>query len=528
MLDENLTDQIRSHFTKIRTPVVLAASLDDREVSTQVRDLLETLAGTSDLLSVEYRNDNLRRPSFAVERVGEPISVRFAGLPLGHELSSLILAILQVGGHPPAIDDSMVDQIRSLKGNYQFETYFSVTCQNCPDVVQALNLMSVINPSISHTAIDGSCFPDEVEARQVLAVPAVFCNGATFDQGRIGIEQILHRLDESASAARSAALNDADPFDVLVLGAGPAGAAAAVYAARKGIRTGIVAQRFGGQVLDTMSIENLISVPHTEGPALGRALEQHVREYPVELMVGEEVVAVTGRDEHGWCTARLASGPTLRARALIVATGAQWRLMGVPGESEYRNRGVTFCPHCDGPLFAGKRVAVIGGGNSGVEAAIDLANIVEHVTLIEFDTALRADEVLQRTLRSLPNVDVLLNSRTTEVIGDGVRVTGLLVEDRTSGSVASVDIGGVFVQIGLVPSTGWLEGIVERSRSGEICVDARGATSTAGIFAAGDCTNTPYKQIVIALGSGASAALGAFDDLIRTTTPVANAAHVDA
>ncbi|MCB1260288.1 MAG: alkyl hydroperoxide reductase subunit F, partial [Acidimicrobiales bacterium] len=389
-------------------------------------------------------------------------------------------------------------------------------------VVQALNVLSVCNANITHTAIDGAAFPDEVEARNVLAVPTVFCNGELFDSGRMSLEQIVARLDAGAEARVAAELDAAEPFDVLVVGGGPAGASAAIYAARKGIRTGVVAERFGGQVLDTMAIENLISVPYTEGPKLASALEQHVSEYDVEVMHNQQAVRLAAAGESpddGLVGVELASGATLRARSVVLSTGARWRSMGVPGEVEYRNKGVTYCPHCDGPLFKGKRVAVIGGGNSGVEAAIDLAGVVAHVTLIEFDERLRADDVLQRKLRSLANVDVLVASRTTEVLGDGAKVTGLRVEDRTTGDVAEVALDGVFVQIGLLPNTEWLADAVELSARGEVIVDDRGQTSLPGVFAAGDCTTVPYKQIVIALGAGATAALSAFDHLIRTSAP---------
>ncbi|MEZ5207577.1 MAG: alkyl hydroperoxide reductase subunit F [Acidimicrobiales bacterium] len=529
VLDDALTAQLREHFTKITRPVELVAWLDDTPRSAQVESLLAELAALSDHIAVVRQDGDAgptsldeRRPSFAVRRVGTDVEVRFAGLPLGHELTSLVLAVLQVGGHPPTVSDDVRAQIEAIEGPLHFETYFSVTCQNCPDVVQALNVLSVCNANITHTAIDGAAFPDEVEARNVLAVPTVFCNGELFDSGRMSLEQIVARLDAGAEARVAAELDAAEPFDVLVVGGGPAGASAAIYAARKGIRTGVVAERFGGQVLDTMAIENLISVPYTEGPKLASALEQHVSEYDVEVMHNQQAVRLAAAGESpddGLVGVELASGATLRARSVVLSTGARWRSMGVPGEVEYRNKGVTYCPHCDGPLFKGKRVAVIGGGNSGVEAAIDLAGVVAHVTLIEFDERLRADDVLQRKLRSLANVDVLVASRTTEVLGDGAKVTGLRVEDRTTGDVAEVALDGVFVQIGLLPNTEWLADAVELSARGEVIVDDRGQTSLPGVFAAGDCTTVPYKQIVIALGAGATAALSAFDHLIRTSAP---------
>jgi alkyl hydroperoxide reductase subunit F len=516
MLDPALAAQLEGYLRNLRHPIELAASIDDGPKSAQLVALLDEVAAMSDMITVSRRRD-ARTPSFAIERVGTDIGVRFAGIPLGHEFTSFVLALLQVGGHPAKASADTIDRVRSLEGEYFFETYFSLSCQNCPDVVQALNLMSVVNPRIRHVAIDGALFQDEVESRRVLAVPTVFLNGEPFDSGRTTLEQIVAKLD-SASASRDAEGIDAkDPFDVLVVGGGPAGAAAAIYAARKGIRTGIVADRFGGQVLDTAGIENLISVPYTEGPKLAAALEEHVAAYDVDVMRGQRATRLRpAREPGGLAEVELESGAALRARAVIVSTGARWRHLGVPGEDEYRNRGVTYCPHCDGPLFTGKRVAVIGGGNSGVEATIDLAGVAAHVTLIEFDAQLRADEVLLRTLRGLTNVTVIVNALTTEVCGDGAAVDGLVYEDRTTGVAHRLDVEGVFVQIGLLPNTEWLEGTLELSGRGEVVVDAAGHTSVPGVFAAGDCTTAPYKQIVVALGAGATAAISAFDHLIRT------------
>jgi alkyl hydroperoxide reductase subunit F len=520
MLDATLTVQLQTHLQKITEPIELVASLDDSPKSTELRQLLDELAQLSDKVTVVVADDDERRPSFAIVRTGTDVSVRFAGVPMGHEFTSLVLALLQVGGHPSTADPEVIDQIRALDGEYRFETYFSLSCQNCPDVVQALNLMSVLNPRITHVAIDGAVFPAEVEARQVLAVPAVFLDGEPFEQGRMTLPQIVAKLDAGAEARAAARIAEQPPFDLLVVGGGPAGAAAAVYAARKGIRTGVVSERFGGQVLDTMAIENLISVPHTEGPRLVAALEQHVKEYDVDVMDLQRATRlVPAAEPGGLVTVELASGASLRSRAVVLATGARWRSMGVPGEDQYRNQGVTYCPHCDGPLFKGKRVAVIGGGNSGVEAAIDLAGVVAHVTLLEFDDALRADDVLQRKLRSLPNVDVIVQAATTEVLGDGQKVTGLSYQHRATGSVHRVALDGVFVQIGLLPNSEWLDGAVELSERGEVVIDDRGQTSVPGVFAAGDCTTVPFKQIVIALGAGATASLSAFDHLIRTSAP---------
>jgi alkyl hydroperoxide reductase subunit F len=442
------------------------------------------------------------------------VGVRFAGVPMGHEFTSFVLAVLQVGGHPAKIDADTAAAIQALAGEHHFETYFSLSCQNCPDVVQALNLMSVLNPGITHVAIDGGVFPEEIEQRQVMAVPTVYHNGVPFGSGRMSLEEILAKLDTGSAAAEVARLNAEAPFDVLVVGGGPAGATAALYAARKGIRTGLVAERFGGQLLDTMAIENFSSVSYTEGPKLANELLAHVREYDVDVVLSQRVSSLEPED--GAVVVTMDSGATLTARTVILATGARWRTMGVPGEQEYRNKGVTFCPHCDGPLFKGKRVAVIGGGNSGVEAAIDLSGVVGHVTLLEFDSALRADDVLQRKLRSLANVDVILEAATTQVRGDGTKVTGLAFDDRVTSSSHLLDLEGVFVQIGLLPNTEWLKGSVDLNDHGEVVVDGSGRTSMPGVFAAGDCTTSAFKQIVVALGTGATASLSAFDHLIRT------------
>ncbi len=521
MLDDAIRAQLREHFTKISQPVELVSSLDDGDRSRELAELLDGLAELSDRITVRRADDDQRRPSFAIERVGTDVSVRFAGIPGGHEFTSLVLAILQVGGHPGAVSDEVAQQVRDLDGDHVFETYMSLSCQNCPDVVQALNLMSVLNPRIRHTAIDGALFQDEVEERGVKSVPMVFLNGEFFESGRMDLEEILGRLDTGAAARAAAAVDAEEPFDVLVVGGGPAGASAAIYAARKGIRTGVVTERFGGQVLDTMGIENFISVSYTEGPKLVAALEQHVHDYDVTVVNRQQATRlVPAGSPGGLHTVELASGASLRSRTVVLSTGARWRTLGVPGEAEYRNKGVTFCPHCDGPLFKNKRVAVIGGGNSGIEAAIDLAGVVGHVTVLEFDHQLRADEVLQAKLRSLSNVDIVLGAATTEVVGDGDQVTALCYQDRESGEDRTVELEGVFVQIGLLPNTEWLEGTVELSPRGEVVIDDRGHTSVPGVVAAGDCTTVPYKQIVISMGAGATAALTAFDHLIRTPVPV--------
>ena len=525
MLDQDLKDQLAAYLERLQQPIELVASLDDSEAARELDALLDDIAALSPKIS-RATGDDARKPSFLIRRAGTQVQVGFAGIPLGHEFTSLVLALLQVGGHPVKIDEALAAQVRALPGDYSFETYMSLHCQSCPDTIQALNAMSVLNPRIQHVAIDGSLFQAEVEARQVMSVPTIYLDGAEFDAGRMSIEQILARLDTGTAARAADALNDAAPYDVLVVGGGPAGAAAAIYAARKGIRTGIVTERFGGQVLDTMAIENFPSVEYTEGPKLAASLEAHVRSYGVDVVTAQRAKALQPAAQAGGLVGvELESGATLRARTVILAPGARWRQTGVPGEDTYRNKGVTYCPHCDGPLFKGKRVAVIGGGNSGVEAAIDLAGLVEHVTLLEFDGKLRADEVLQRKLRSLPNASVHVNAQTTGMTGAAGKLAGLAFTDRGTGEKRELQVEGVFVQIGLLPNTDWLKGAVTLSQRGEIEVDDRGHTSLPGVFAAGDATTEPYKQIVVAMGGGSTAALSAFDYLIRHSTPDANDAQ---
>ncbi|GAP34493.1 alkyl hydroperoxide reductase subunit F [Piscinibacter sakaiensis] len=527
MLDANLATQLQAYLERVRIPFELVATLDDSENGRDMRALLEQIAGLSDKITLRTDGQAARRPSFAIQRPEDPVArVEFAALPMGHEFTSLVLALLQVGGHPPKVEQAVIEQIQALGAEdgreFVFETFMSLTCHNCPDVVQALNLMAVLNPRVRHVAVDGGLFREEVERRQILAVPIVFLNGEEFGQGRMTVEEIVKKLDTGSAARDAAQLSARAPYDVLIVGGGPAGAAAAVYAARKGIRTAIVAERFGGQTMDTLAIENYISVLETDGPKFAAALEKHAQAYGVELIHLQRAERlVPAATPGGLVELQLANGGSLKGRSVILSTGARWREVDVPGEQQYRNKGVAYCPHCDGPLFKGKRVAVIGGGNSGVEAGIDLAGLVEHVTLIEFGDALRADKVLVDKLKSLPNVEIVLNGQTTSIDGDGQKVTGLTYKDRASGAIRQVPLAGVFVQIGLVPNTEWLKGTLELSRHGEIIVDAKGATSVPGVFAAGDVTTVPYKQIIIAAGDGAKAALGAFDHLMRSSVPAA-------
>ncbi|MEC1258919.1 alkyl hydroperoxide reductase subunit F [Bacillus swezeyi] len=507
VLEANIKAQLNQYMQMIENDIVLKVSTGDDSVSKDMLALVEELASMSSKITVEKAQLD-RTPSFSVNRAGEETGVTFAGVPLGHEFTSLVLALLQVSGRPPKVDQKIIDQIKNISGEYRFESYISLTCHNCPDVVQALNMMSVLNPNITHTMIDGAAYKSEVESKNIMAVPTLYLNGEPFGSGRMTLEEILAKMGSGTDASE---LSDKDPFDVLVVGGGPAGASAAIYAARKGIRTGIVAERFGGQVLDTMSIENFISVKRTEGPKLAASLEEHVKDYEIDVM---NLQRAKGLEKKDLFHLELENGAVLKSKTVILSTGARWRNVGVPGEQEFKNKGVAYCPHCDGPLFEGKDVAVIGGGNSGIEAAIDLAGIVNHVTVLEFAPELKADEVLQKRLYSLPNVTVVKNAQTKEITGDE-NVNGITYVDRETGEEKHVELQGVFVQIGLVPNTEWLPETVERNRIGEIAVDKRGETTIPGLFAAGDCTDSPYNQIIISMGSGANAALGAFDYLIR-------------
>ncbi len=513
MLDVNIKKQLDTYLQNIVNPIEITVSVNETAKAKELLSLAKEIAELSSKITLTVDDKPTgRAPLMAIAPQGTQARVEFAGIPMGHEFTSLVLALLQAGGHPSKTDAATLQQIKELDQPLSFETYISLSCQNCPDVVQALNLMAVLNPNITHTMIDGALFQSEVNDRNIMSVPSVYLNGQLFGQGRMSLAEILNKVDTSASEKQAAALSEKAPFDVLVVGGGPAGAAAAIYAARKGIRTGVVAERFGGQVLDTMAIENFISVKETEGPKLAANLEQHVLEYDVDLINTQKAVRLTKKE---FVEIELESGAVLKSKSVILSTGARWREMNVPGEKEYRGKGVAYCPHCDGPLFKGKKVAVIGGGNSGIEAAIDLAGIVEHVTVLEFSDVLRADEVLVRKANSMKNITIIKQAQTTEVVGDGQRVTSLKYIDRTNGEAKEITLAGIFVQIGLVPNSEWLKGSVELSDRGEIIIDTRGQTSVPGVFAAGDVTTVPYKQIIIAMGAGATAALGAFDYMIR-------------
>jgi len=517
MLDTNIKAQLKTYFERIVDPIVLTASLNDDPKSAEMLELLNEVAQQSDKITVNTDGNAEHKPSFTVSKAGEVARITFAGLPMGHEMTSFILAILQASGYPPKVEEEVLNSIRGLSEKMRFQTFISLSCHNCPDVVQALNLMAALNPNIEHEMIDGALYQGLVDQYQIMAVPTVILNGEVYGQGRMTVEEIVAKLDTGNAQEVAKKLSAKEPFDMLIVGGGPAGSAAAIYSARKGIRTGIIAERFGGQLMDTLGIENLISVKETEGPKLTQALEQNVKSYDVDIMNLQRAKALRKTD--AGLEVELENGAVLKSKSMIISTGARWRSMNVPGEDEYRNKGVAYCPHCDGPLYKGKRVAVIGGGNSGVEAAIDLAGIVSHVTLIEFDSKLRADAVLQNKLNSLPNVTILTSALTTEALGDGKKINGLRYKDRTNDSEHVIELEGIFVQIGLLPNTDWLKGTIDLSPRGEILISDKGETSLPGVFAAGDCTTVPYKQIIISMGEGAKASLGAFDYLIRSSVP---------
>ena len=514
-LDITIKNQLQDYMARLVYPIKLLANVDVAASSQEMLEMLEEVASLSEKITLNREIDTSKRiPSFEVNRDTDTTGITFAGIPSGHEFTSFVLALLQAGGHPLKIDAEKIEQIKNIQGKFHFETYISLTCHNCPDVVQALNAMSIINPNISHVMIDGALFQKEVEEKQIMAVPTIFLNGQSFGQGRMELDEIVNKIDASASLKEAEKISKKETYDILIIGGGPAGSSAAIYSARKGIRTGIVAERFGGQVMDTLGIENFISVKATEGPKLVTALEEHVKEYEVDIMNLQRAKSIQKNDENALFEVELENGGKLKSKSVIVATGARWKELNIPGEKEFKGKGVAYCPHCDGPLFKGKHVAVIGGGNSGVEAAIDLANIVGHVTLFEFTPELKADDILQKRLYSLSNVDVVLNAQTVEVLGAD-KVNSMIYLDRKTNEKKTISLEGIFIQIGLLPNTDFVKNTVDLSKFGEIIIDGHGQSSLPGLFAAGDVTTVPYKQIIIALGEGAKASLGAFDYLIR-------------
>lgn len=515
ILDKDILSQVKEHFALLKREVVLTLHTDSSEVSQNLHALAASLVSCSEMLSLEISKESVSAPSPSMSLAvrGEGPRVFFSGLPSGHEFTSLILAILHVGGHSTKFKESTLSALGNL-GHIALETVYSNECLNCPDVVQAANALAAKLPNLTHVAIEGSSFQALVKERGVLSVPTVFANGEVLHQGRITQEGLAELIFKKFSTGdvkldTSSLKTYEDLFDLVVVGAGPAGVSASLYAARKGLRTAIVAERIGGQVLDTAQIDNLISIKSIQGPQLASTFSYQLESHKVEILSPARVENLLSNDNQH--EIQLSDGRKVRSRSVILAPGASWRTLGVPGEESYKNKGVTFCPHCDGPLFAGKNVAVIGGGNSGVEAALDLANITSHVYLVELSDQLRADAVLIEALKRRSNVSVLTSTEVVEIIGDGASVSSLKI--NTNNEASALDVSGVFVQIGLVPSTKWLPKTIELTQRGEIVVDERGRTSVAGVFAAGDATNSPYKQIVSAFGSGSNAAIAAFENL---------------
>ncbi|NLC54952.1 MAG: alkyl hydroperoxide reductase subunit F [Erysipelothrix sp.] len=505
-LNSELQKQFTGYMDLLKDDIILTASLDDSENSKKVKDFLDDISSISEKIVIKEASLS-RTPSFRIDTKAKVGNIVFAAVPLGHEFASFVLALLQSSGVVPKISEESKKRIQEIDQAYHFETYISLSCHICPDVVQALNIMAVLNDNITHTTIDGALFKDEIDDLNIMAVPTVMLNGREFMAGRTSIEEILDKI----VGEKQTTISYSKPFDVMVIGGGPAGSSSAIYAARKGLSVIMVADKVGGQVLDTLSIENLIGTVYTEGPKLAQALNTHMQEYNIEI-VKNQTVSKLEKDE--LINATLNNGDEITAKSVIIATGARWRNANVPGEKEFKNKGVAYCPHCDGPLFENKDIAVIGGGNSGIEAAIDLSNTSSKVTVLEFMPELKADAVLQKKMEQRKNINVILNAQTTEISGDS-RVSGLSYKDRETNQIHDIKLAGVFVQIGLAPNTEWLGDYLAKSPMGEIIVDQKGETSIKGIYAAGDCTNSSYKQIVIAMGSGATAALSVADYLMK-------------
>lgn len=507
MLTQELKSQLSQYLQLLENPIVFSVSLDESDASKEVKEFLSEVVELSDKLSISEKEHDLK-PSFSLDRENGPSGVNFAGVPMGHEFESFVLALLQVGGRTPKIDEKLIDRIKKIDQDLSFETFISLTCHNCPDVVQALNIMSVLNPKISNTMIEGGAFQSLVEDRGVMAVPTVFLNGEEIFGGKKSIEEIVDLVIGEDSRE---SLADKEVFDSLVIGGGPAAMMAAIYSVRKGIKTGILTDKVGGQVTETLEINNILSLESTEGPKFMAQAKNHVLSYPVDLMEGYRAVDIERKDD--LVEVVLDNGDILKTKSLVIATGAGWRLLGIPGETEFKNKGVAYCVHCDGPLFKDKTVAVIGGGNSGVESALDLAGIAKKIVLIQFENKLTADQVLQDRLSELDNVEVVLNANTKSLTGNG-KVEHITYVDRISGEETTLDVQGCFIQVGLVPNTKWLNGKLDMNPRGEIIIDNQGATSLEGVYAAGDCTDVAFKQIIIASGAGATASLGAYNYLL--------------
>lgn len=514
MLDSNILEQLNSVFAKLEKNVVLTYSESDHADQKNLIEMLEQVASTCTKITTKTSSGaKAPFPEFHLEYDGRPNGIHFKGIPSGHEFTSLILAILNSDNKGKLPDEAVQAKIKSLKGPIEIKTFVSLSCENCPDVIQTLNQMAVIHGNFKHTMIDGAYTQDEIARLGIQGVPSVVVNDKMIYSGRLNMIDLMNALEKTFgvdSNQKTEAKNlDLGTYDVVVIGGGPAGASAAIYSVRKGLKTAILAERLGGQVQDTKGIENLIGIKYTEGPLLAAQLAQHMSEYPIKTLEFRRVAKI---DNGPVKTIHIEGGEFIKTKAIIVATGAKWRELNIPGEKEYIGRGVAFCPHCDGPYYKGKKIAVVGGGNSGVEAAIDLAGIVREIVLFEFNDILKADKVLVDKLKSLPNVSIVTEARTSQVIGDGGKVIGLEYEDRKTKEIKRIDLDGIFVQIGLLPNSGFIKDIVETTKFGEIVIDPKGRTNTPGIYAAGDVTTVPYKQIVIAMGEGAKSALAAFED----------------
>jgi alkyl hydroperoxide reductase subunit F len=512
-LDTSIKDQLKTVFQAITTPIQLVIASSHHPKQAELVSMLEDLASTSDLITLRMTSEEAKVPSFSVVKDGQSTGIHFQGIPGGHEFTSLVLAVMNSAGLGKLPDAGLAQRIKALPSGLDIKTYVSLSCENCPDVVQALNQIALSHGSMQHTMIDGGLITEDMERMGIQGVPSVYVAGELLSSGRANLAELLAKLEDKFTDAQAEKSEvNLGHVDVLVVGGGPAGASAAIYSVRKGLKTALVAEKLGGQVQETKGIENLISVVYTEGPQLSANLDQHLRSYPVQILEHRRVESISGDKLK---TVKLTSGEFITTDTVIIATGAKWRELGVPGEKDYIGRGVAFCPHCDGPYYKGKKVAVVGGGNSGVEAAIDLAGICREVVLLEFADKLKADDILIQKLKSLPNVSVVTEAKTTSVHGNGEKVVGMSYEHRKTGEQLRLDLDGIFVQIGLSPNSALVKGLVEINKFGEIVVDAKGRTTAPGIYAAGDVTTVPFKQIVIAMGEGAKVALTAFEDRMR-------------
>ncbi len=511
MLDSNIIEQLKSVYASLENEVILEMYKSNNEKQSELKEMLEGISSTSEKITLVELEEESESPHFRISYNGKPNGVAFKGIPGGHEFTSLILAILNSDGKGKLPDEGILKRMKNIKGPVHLRTFISLSCENCPEVVQALNLISIFNEEVSHEMIDGGYYQEEIERLKIQGVPSVMDGDELFSSGKNNLAGLIEKI-ENKYGTKSTETEDLGQYDVVVIGGGPAGVSAAIYTARKGMKTAVLAERIGGQVQDTKGIENLISVPYVEGPELSSQLAKHMSEYDIDILENRRVDNV--EEKEGIYNLTLSSPESLSAKSVIIATGAKWRELNIPGEKEYIGRGVAFCPHCDGPYYKGKDIAVIGGGNSGVEAAIDLAGIVKSVTVVEFANELKADEVLVRKLKSLKNTTIIKNSKSNQVLGNGDKVTGIEIENRESAEVTKLELDGIFVQIGLVPNTSFLKGLVELNKYGEVVIDEKCRTSTKGVYAAGDVTTVPYKQIIISMGEGAKAGLTVFEDVV--------------